>query len=226
MARTQQQRRIETRALLLDAAADLFARQGFHATPAEAVADAADRTTGALYDHFGGKDGLLVALLERWIEQAVIELAASTSRHGDLDDRLGALWGGVSRRHGEAGGAWLLLELELWLHAVRNPELGVVGAARFAAMRHGLAGGLTDWSTELDFALPGPADELATQVIALLVGLAVQHRVDPVVAPRSLVVAGLRRLLDLPAATEPSTAESIESAMSRPTDPSIDRITS
>ena len=77
MGRTQEERRAETRAQLLAAAADLFARKGFHATSAEAVAAAADRTTGALYDHFGGKEGLLVGLLEQWIEQTVVDMAAN-----------------------------------------------------------------------------------------------------------------------------------------------------
>jgi hypothetical protein len=51
--------------------------------------------------------------------------------------------------------------------------------------------------------LPRPAHEVAFQVIALLVGLAVQHRLDPTVVPRPLVIAGLRRLLDLPVDTRP-----------------------
>ncbi|HRW38557.1 MAG TPA: helix-turn-helix domain-containing protein, partial [Aquihabitans sp.] len=75
MGRTQEERRAETRSRLLGAAADLFARKGFHATSAEAVASAADRTTGALYDHFGGKEGLLVGLLELWIEQTIVDLS-------------------------------------------------------------------------------------------------------------------------------------------------------
>ena len=43
VARTQEERRAETRNLLIDAAADLFAHKGFHAVSAEAVASAADR---------------------------------------------------------------------------------------------------------------------------------------------------------------------------------------
>lgn len=198
MARTQEQRRAETRALLLGAAADLFARKGFHATSAEAVASAANRTTGALYDHFGGKEGLLVALLEQWIEQTVVDLTAAIEGEPDLDGRLGALWSGVVRRDSESGDAWLLLEFELWLHAVRDPQLGVVGAQRFAVMREGLAGGLEQWSDEFGFALPAPADELATQAISLLLGAAFQYRLEPAVVPRDTVVAGLRRLLGLP----------------------------
>src|SRR5258706_452168 len=74
MARTQEERKAETRARLIAAAADLFARKGFHAVSAEAVADAADRTTGALYSHFGGKDGLLLALVEQWLEESAARI--------------------------------------------------------------------------------------------------------------------------------------------------------
>ncbi len=199
MGRTQEERRAETRALLLSAAAELFAQKGFHATSAEAVATAADRTTGALYNHFGGKEGLLVGLLEQWIEQTIVDIAASLEGETDLDGRLAALWDGVVRRDSESGDAWLLLEFELWLHAVRDPEMGVVGAERFQVMRAGLAGGLDDWSTEFGFELPAPPDELAAQVIALLLGAAFQFRLDPAAFPQPVVVSGLRRVLGLPA---------------------------
>ena len=66
-------------------------------------------------------------------------------------------------------------------------------------MRAGLAGGLLDWSTELGFALPAPAEVLAGQVIALLLGAAFQFRLDPASMPSSVVVDGIRRLLALPA---------------------------
>src|SRR3954471_24028851 len=102
MARTQEERRAETRAQLLAAAAELFARKGFHATSAEAVASAADRTTGALYDHFGGKEGLLVGLLERWVEQTILDLTASLEGEPDLDERFLGMWRGILRRDGES----------------------------------------------------------------------------------------------------------------------------
>ncbi|WP_426573032.1 TetR/AcrR family transcriptional regulator [Aquihabitans sp. McL0605] len=200
MGRTQEQRRAETRALLLAAAADQFANKGFHATSAEAVATAADRTTGALYDHFGGKEGLLIGLLEQWIEQTISDLTRSLEGETDLDGRLGALWAGLIRRDSESGDAWLLLEFELWLHAVRDPEIGTVGAERFRMMRAGLAGGLEDWSEEFGFELPGPALDIAAQVLGLLVGAAFQYRIDPTAFPQPVVVAGLRRLLGLPSA--------------------------
>jgi AcrR family transcriptional regulator len=200
---TQEQRRAETRALLITSAADLFARKGFHATSAEAVAAAADRTTGALYDHFGGKEGLLVALVEQWVAQTVADLTTSLEGEPDLDGRLAALWAGVVRNDGESGDAWLLLEFELWLHAVRDPEVGLVASERFQLMRDGLAGGLADWSAEYGFALPAPAAEVASQVIALLLGAAFQFRLDPAAVHQATVVAGMRQLLGLPAHPTP-----------------------
>lgn len=177
------------------AAADLFARKGFHASSAEAVAAAADRTTGALYDHFGGKEGLLVALLEQWVAQTIVDLTAVLEGTASLDDRVGALWDGVNRRDSESGDAWLLLEFELWLHAARDPELGEVGARRFAMMRDGLAGGLRSWSADYGFRLPASADEVAAQVIALLIGAAFQHRLDPATVPPAAVTRGVKALL-------------------------------
>jgi AcrR family transcriptional regulator len=197
VARTQEERRTETRAQLLAAAADLFAHKGFHATSAEAVADAANRTTGALYDHFGGKQGLLVALLELWIGQTIVDLGARVEAESDLDGRLREVWRGLVRHDDESGGAWLLLEFELWLHAARDPELGVVGAARLESMRAGLATGLTQWARDFDFTLPAPAPQLAVQLIALLLGAAFQYRLEPATVTEGIVLDGLRRLLGL-----------------------------
>lgn len=197
MGRTQEERRAETRGLLLEAAADLFANKGFHATSAEAVASAAQRTTGALYDHFGNKEGLLVALLEHWIEQTITTLAPVIEGTAELPDRIDAMWSGILRRDSETGDAWLLLEFELWLHAVRDPELGVVGAERFRLMRRELAAGLREWSTEFDFDLPDEAEVLAAQIISMLVGAAFQHRLDRTSLSTDGVRRGIGRILGI-----------------------------
>jgi len=200
MGRTQEERRAETRALLIDAAADLFAHKGFHATSAEAVAAAAHRTTGALYNHFGNKEGLLVALLEHWIDQTITDLTPVIEGTADLSDRIEAMWSGILRRDSETGDAWLLLEFELWLHAVRDPELGTVGAERFRLLRRGLADGLVAWSDEFGFELPASPDELSAQIIAVLLGAAFQYRLDPASISTDQLRRAIGRLLalDLP----------------------------
>lgn len=62
--RTQAERRADTRAALLYAARHTFAERGYHATSLDQVSAAAGCTKGALYDHFGSKAGLFLALLD------------------------------------------------------------------------------------------------------------------------------------------------------------------
>ena len=76
---TQTERRTETRARLLEAAAELFAERGIEASSIDAVAALAGRTSGAVYDHFGNKDGLLRALLESWVDDVSSAVVARPS---------------------------------------------------------------------------------------------------------------------------------------------------
>lgn len=62
--KTQAQRRAATRARLLASARRTFARDGYHATSLDRVSENAGCTKGALYDHFGSKEGLFLALLD------------------------------------------------------------------------------------------------------------------------------------------------------------------
>lgn len=202
---SQEERKAETRQRLLDAAADLFATKGVHAVSVDALAAAADRTSGAVYAHFGGKEGVLAALLERWSGQAAAEIAAELDAAHDLDDRLAAVWrrfvdGGAHGGPGDRGDAWLLLEHELWLHAARTPEAADDLADRFARGRAGMGTAFADWATAAGADEPAvPSDQLAVLAMGLLFGLEMQRRVDPAAVPDDLAVAGLRLLVGLPA---------------------------
>lgn len=72
--RTQAERRADTRARLLAAARRTFARHGYYGGSLEQVSENAGCTKGALYDHFGSKEGLFLELLDEQfatrIEQA------------------------------------------------------------------------------------------------------------------------------------------------------------
>ena len=203
---TQEERKAETRQRLLDAAADLFATKGVHAVSVDAVAAAADRTSGAVYAHFGGKEGLLAALLERWSGQAAADIAAELDAATGVDDRLAAVWrrfvdgGEPDAGPGDRGDAWLLLEHELWLHAARTPEAADDLADRFARGRAGMGAAFAEWATAAGAERsPVPPDRLAVLAMGLLFGLEMQRRVDPAAVPDDLAVTGLRLLLGLPA---------------------------
>jgi AcrR family transcriptional regulator len=190
-ARTQAERKAETRRLLLEAAAGMFAREGFHAVSTDAVADAADRTSGSVYAHFGGKEGLLLALVEEMkdtvAEGILNEMQGSTS----LDERISALWRGFALGNEH----WILLEHELWLYAARNLDQSDGLAARYERERSLLAEELAVWTSGDD---ERPARELSVLTLALLLGLEMQRRIDPTAVPDDLAVDGLERLLRLP----------------------------
>ena len=95
---TQDERKAETRALLIDAACRpvrpqglprRFGRSGGRCRP---TAPPAPSTAT-----FGNKEGLLLALLEVWMERTVADLRPALEGVTDLDDRLAALWSGIVR---------------------------------------------------------------------------------------------------------------------------------
>src|SRR5580765_6777154 len=61
---TPERRRAMTREHLLDAAAIVFARDGYHGASLDDVAAAAGFTKGAVYSNFKNKEDLFLALLE------------------------------------------------------------------------------------------------------------------------------------------------------------------
>jgi AcrR family transcriptional regulator len=57
-----------TRQRLIEAARDLFLKEGFAATPVSAILKQADVRSGSLYHFFKSKDELLIAVLNQYIE--------------------------------------------------------------------------------------------------------------------------------------------------------------
>ena len=176
---TQQERRAATRSRLLDAAAELFARHGIEGASVDAIAEAAERTSGALYGHFGSKEGLLTALLDRWLDEVATVTAAEVVAAPTVEERLAAIW-----RNFAEPTPWVQLEHELWLYATRH---GGTDAADRVAARYRDAAERVD-----EFAGRSGVGRL---VIALMIGLEMQHRVDPDAVDERLAVDGLRALM-------------------------------
>lgn len=182
---TQGERRAQTRRALLDAAAELFAARGVDGASIDAIAEAAGRTSGALYDHFGGKEGLLVALLEGWVDDVAAVIGAELATATTLDERMAALWRNVSDP--VAGdGRWIALEHELWSYAARNEAARAHLARRYQAAWDGVEVAAAGWvGAGPDAAGVGPA------VIGTLLGLEMMRRVEPAAVTDTVAVAAL-----------------------------------
>src|SRR6202045_4652918 len=148
MALTQEERKAETRTRLLTAAADLFAEHGIDAVSVDTVAEAAGRTSGAVYAHFGSKQGLLVALLDEWAHSLVTVIAAEFELATTVEDRLRAVAANVVTNPSDQTRRLLLLERELWLRATRDPEVADAMRARSRQAHDWLAKGFATWIEE------------------------------------------------------------------------------
>ena len=198
MAQTQQERKTETRARLLAAAATLFAEQGIDAVSVDAVAEAAGRTSGAVYSHFGGKQGLLLALLDSWKDSVLTVLLAEVAVSDSPAGQLAAVWSNVSDTSDPEAARWPVLEHELWLRAARDTEVADVLRVRNAAALRYSARQLEGWTSMVGAAPTSSPDELAVLLKALLAGLALQKRLDPASVPDGLALRGIAALVGLP----------------------------
>jgi AcrR family transcriptional regulator len=109
LAPPQQARSIAARRKLLEAARNLFAEQGYHATSIQSIASRADTAAGAFYTYFRSKGQLLIVLMN--------ELLA---RLGDLD----------LRPTGGAAGSDARGGLRRFLAAVFRADLEYYGVVR------------------------------------------------------------------------------------------------
>lgn len=191
---TQAERKDETRGRLLAAAAAVFAERGVEGASVDGIAEAAGRTSGALYAHFGSKEGLLLELLESWRNQVSTATSAELFRARTVDERLLALWHNFAHAKGAAR-QWVQLEHELWRWVTRagHDDIRALVAGRYRTSREAMTTLLEAWAQERLIAPVQP--DAGSAVIALLIGLEMQHRLDPAAVSDEVAVAGLRALL-------------------------------
>jgi AcrR family transcriptional regulator len=164
---------------LIEAAARVFARRGYHGASVEEIAEEAGYSHGAVYSNFRGKEDLFMAVYERRVTARVREVAeiiADTSvPMPDRGRRAGDQW--MERFAG--GIETFLLNLEFGTYAARSPKLRNEYAARLSAMRLTLAHFLEQDAAAGNIELPLPADELALVITALALGMAMEKLGDP-----------------------------------------------
>jgi len=85
--RTQADRTAATRSRIIAAVLESISEVGFHRTTANEVTRRAGVTWGAVQHHFGGKDGMLVAVLEASFEHFASQLEDIPTSGPSLEER-------------------------------------------------------------------------------------------------------------------------------------------
>ncbi len=90
---SMQTKREKTHRLVLDAAAKLFSKQGYHGTSLKSIAEAVNMQAGSLYYHFSSKDQLMRDVLNKSIYiiySTVKKEMSELDRAASFSDRLKA----------------------------------------------------------------------------------------------------------------------------------------
>jgi AcrR family transcriptional regulator len=116
----QQLRTKETQARLLEAAEEVFVREGYESAQLDEIAATAGRSKGAVYTHFKSKEDLFLALYEQrtrsYVDRLVKTLQECTSRKQSLESFREFFVGLVQDK------TLPILTLEFKLFALRHPQ--------------------------------------------------------------------------------------------------------
>ena len=120
---TRERRLERTRALLLDAAEEVFAEKGFTPASLDDIARAAGYTKGAIYKHFATKEDLFLAVSDRYwrryFDNFAEVLSAATEVGAPELDAIAQRWRQLSIDRGAEHAA---LGHEFTLYLLRNPD--------------------------------------------------------------------------------------------------------
>jgi AcrR family transcriptional regulator len=182
---TRVERQAQTRQDLIDAAARVFIERGFADSSVEAIAAEAGYTRGAFYSNFQSKEELFAELLTQRVYsvyRGMADEAAAGARptSRETGEQLAAI-------QANEEGRWLFrLWLELLAHAGRDESFRTIAATFWSITRDQSAKGIRDAYREAGQKPPAKPKDLATAMIAMDIGLALQHFVDPQAVPLKL----------------------------------------
>lgn len=200
---TPLRRRERTRQHLLAAAAEVFARRGYHDATLDEVAATAGFTKGAVYSNFSGKEDLFLALAEEHMAETLSRVRATLGSSAvPAGDRLED-FGRLAFENFEQEQESTALYLEFALYALRHPDvrqrLAAIDRAQAAAIQ-------TIVAEEHGQGIPMGGEEAATfagLVVALFRGISIVGLIDPDAVDATLLDAAVR-LVDRGLSGDPS----------------------
>ncbi|MDH7490531.1 MAG: TetR/AcrR family transcriptional regulator [Anaerolineae bacterium] len=171
-----QQRAEETRARILNAAADCFAQHGYEAASVAEICERAGVSKGAFYHHFPSKQDLFMALLNDWLEGLDAGLRAVQVQAANVPQALRDMAGMVGFVLSSAGER-LPMFLEFWTQAARDPDVWAATIAPYRRYREFFVqlvrAGVAEGSLR-----PVDAEVAAQVIVSLAVGTILQGLLD------------------------------------------------
>ena len=168
---TRAESKLHTRAAILAAAREVFARDGFHGATLERVADQAGFTKGAVYSAFDSKADLFLAVYEARVAERAARLESLAPR--TFADAVGAA-SGEWRQIMRSQRGWSAALTEFWVHASRDAALRKRFAAAHRSWRRTVGATIEAAAAAGGTQLPMTGERIATAILALGNGLALE----------------------------------------------------
>lgn len=191
MARRKNTDAAVSRERILLAALESFAQRGYSASGVDDLAARSGIAKTAIYYHFGSKEGLLAAVLERAANDWIEGIRTASQEGGTPPERLERALFGMRAMLEER--PWILRLIQILALEVTDdkPQIretirGIIRKARATiveGMRESLGIAVAD------------AELIAAMLLALFDGVAFGHDVDPDLAPLDAVFDEIRRLV-------------------------------
>lgn len=185
------------RAQILRAARSCIVAMGYERVTVRDVAETAGVSTGTIVHYFGDKDTMLEAALLDKVQDTGIAFRAALTGAQSAWERLERLVEASLPETEEVRDEWRLW-LTFWGEVTRNERLRAVSERQHRRWTRFLSRIIAQGTASGEFAAVDP-DEIATQLAALIDGLAIQTTLqNPALSPaqmRYLCLSALRRLL-------------------------------
>jgi AcrR family transcriptional regulator len=188
-------KRVRTRAKLLEAARQLVREKGYEQTTLEAVAKHAGMTTGAIYGNFKNREELFVALGQAYWPEIKPKVKAGATLSEIMRAIAKATISVIPDRKAAAVG-----RLTGVAYTLRHEDL-LAQVQTFTAQRYAAG---AEWlrSTVHKDELPMPPEQMVRVIHALSEGLVLQALLTPELFPKTVFYAAFDALASLPKLTK------------------------
>lgn len=195
MRLTRVESHAQTRERLIEAARRLFVRHGYGGASLREIAEEAGHSQGAFYSNFPTKEAVLLELLRRHIEAEARQLAdILVDDDRSADEVLADLEAWAEMLHADAD--WAMLAVELQLHANRSPAFAAEYRGMWEVHRAALGKLTTRLFMRLGRVPPAAPNELASGLMALANGLALQRVAIPPRSAGGMIMVFLRAIIN------------------------------
>jgi AcrR family transcriptional regulator len=157
----------DTRTQILDAARFALVEHGYAGTTTRAVAERAGVRVSLVHYHFGGKQQLLTAVLDRENEQLLTRQQALFAGVEPLAEKWRTACGYLRE---DVRSGYVRILWELWAIGLGDDELAAHWRDALAGWRNLLTNVAEEWASGLDMELPIPPRALATLVASTFLG--------------------------------------------------------